>query len=84
MVEPTEGQLAAFVEAWEAVETDNLRAGLRAALNYEEPYTDEDKKYDFALQTTDTINGVGTYAELNQFNPNPMVQRAIKRWEASR
>jgi len=73
--------MAAFIEAWESVETDNLRAGLRAALNYEEPYTEEDAKYDFALQATDTVSGEGTYAQVNFHNPNPMVQRAIKRWE---
>ena len=81
-MEPTEGQLLAFKTGYcnAPAGTDPDLEGLRAALNFEEPYTDEDKKYDFALQTTDAINGDGTYAEVNRNHPDPGVQRAIKRW----
>ena len=84
-VEPTDGQIEAFKIAWNEAnargeEHHRVEAGLRAALNYEEPYTEEDKKYDFALATTDAINGDGAYAGVNRDNPNPMVQRAIRRW----
>jgi hypothetical protein len=56
------------------------KAVLETAFNYDEPYTSEDEKYDFARRTTDEINGIGTYAELNRHNVNPMVQRAIRRF----
>lgn len=83
-MEPTEGQVQAFKDAYLDAENDPVHdpvwAGLRAALNFEEPYTEEDKKYDFALQATDSVNGDGTYAEINFHNPDPGVQRAIKRW----
>ena len=79
-IEPTDGQMAAFVAAWESVDHNNLYAGLRAALNYEEPYGPEDEKYDFALKTTDMVSGDGTYAAVNVHNPDPGVQRAILRW----
>lgn len=40
-----------------------------------------DNMYDIARKVTDDVMGEGTYAEINAGDPDPGVQRAIRKWK---
>lgn len=84
-IDPSDAQVEAFKEAWlkaneEGQEGNRVRAGLRAALNYQPPLDKEDEKYDFALKMVDEVSGDGTYESLNFLSPDPKLQAALQRW----